>query len=294
MFAGEEYSMEKDILAVLERKQGTFSKGQLRIARYIMENADKASYMTASKLGQKTGVSESTVVRFALELGYSGYPEMRKALQETIRSRLTSLQRMEVARTVIGTRDPLTAILNSDMENILLTQSAVSRDVFEHAVETILRARNIYILGARTSSALAVFMGFYLGLILGNVRVLNENREGEIMEQMLRIGSDDLFIGISYPRYSRRTVQAVRFAKDRGAAVLALTDSDTSPIAVRSDICLLARSDMVSFVDSLVAPLSLINALIVAVSERKSGVAETFEELEKVWNEYDVYEKSDD
>ena len=286
--------MEKDILAVLERKQGTFSKGQLRIARYIMENADKASYMTASKLGQKTGVSESTVVRFALELGYSGYPEMRKALQETIRSRLTSLQRMEVARTVIGTRDPLTAILNSDMENILLTQSAVSRDVFEHAVETILRAKNIYILGARTSSALAVFMGFYLGLILGNVRVLNENREGEIMEQMLRIGPDDLFIGISYPRYSRRTVQAVRFAKDRGAAVLALTDSDTSPIAVRSDICLLARSDMVSFVDSLVAPLSLINALIVAVSERKSGVAETFEELEKVWNEYDVYEKSDD
>ena len=286
--------MEKDILAVLERKQGTFSKGQLRIARYIMENADKASYMTASKLGQKTGVSESTVVRFALELGYAGYPEMRKALQETIRSRLTSLQRMEVARTVIGTRDPLTAILNSDMENILLTQSAVSRDVFEHAVETILRARSIYILGARTSSALAVFMGFYLGLILGNVRVLNENREGEIMEQMLRIGSDDLFIGISYPRYSRRTVQAVRFAKDRGAAVLALTDSDTSPIAVRSDICLLARSDMVSFVDSLVAPLSLINALIVAVSERKSGVAETFEELEKVWNEYDVYEKSDD
>ena len=286
--------MEKDILAVLDRKQGTFSKGQLRIARYIMENADKASYMTASKLGQKTGVSESTVVRFALELGYAGYPEMRKALQETIRSRLTSLQRMEVARTVIGTRDPLTAILNSDMENILLTQSAVSRDVFEHAVETILRAKNIYILGARTSSALAVFMGFYLGLILGNVRVLNENREGEIMEQMLRIGPDDLFIGISYPRYSRRTVQAVRFAKDRGAAVLALTDSDTSPIAVRSDICLLARSDMVSFVDSLVAPLSLINALIVAVSERKSGVAETFEELEKVWNEYDVYEKSDD
>ena len=286
--------MEKDILAVLERKQGTFSKGQLRIARYIMENADKASYMTASKLGQKTGVSESTVVRFALELGYAGYPEMRKALQETIRSRLTSLQRMEVARTVIGTRDPLTAILNSDMENILLTQSAVSRDVFEQAVETILRSKNIYILGARTSSALAVFMGFYLGLILGNVRVLNENREGEIMEQMLRIGPDDLFIGISYPRYSRRTVQAVRFAKDRGAAVLALTDSNTSPIAVRSDICLLARSDMVSFVDSLVAPLSLINALIVAVSERKPGVSETFEELEKVWNEYDVYEKSDD
>ena len=204
--------MEKDILAVLERKQRSFSKGQLRIARYIMENADKASYMTASKLGQKTGVSESTVVRFALELGYAGYPEMRKALQETIRSRLTSLQRMEVARTVIGTRDPLTAILNSDMENILLTQSALSRDIFEHAVETILQAKSIYILGARTSSALAVFMGFYLGLILGNVRVLNENREGEIMEQMLRIGSDDLFIGISYPRYSSRTIKAMRFA----------------------------------------------------------------------------------
>ena len=286
--------MEKDILAVLERKQGSFSKGQLRIARYIMENADKASYMTASKLGQKAGVSESTVVRFALELGYEGYPEMRKALQEVIRSRLTSVQRMEVARSVIGARDPLTAILNSDMENILLTQSSISRPVFEQAVEKILQARTIYILGARTSSALATFMGFYFGLIFEDVRVLNENREGEIIEQMLRIGPEDLFIGISYPRYSRRTVKAVRFAKDRGAGVLALTDSDSSPIAVRADICLLARSDMVSFVDSLVAPLSLINALIVAVSEHKPGVAATFAELENVWNEYDVYEKSDD
>ena len=286
--------MDKDILAVLEHKQGGFSKGQLRIARYITENADKASYMTAARLGQKAGVSESTVVRFALELGYEGYPEMRKALQEVIRSRLTSVQRMEVARTVIGARDPLAAILNSDMENILLTQSAISREVFDRAVEKILSARTIYIFGARTSSALATFMGFYFGLIFESVRVLNENREGEIIEQMLRIGPEDLFIGISYPRYSRRTVKAVRFAKDRGASVLAMTDSDTSPIAVRADICLLARSDMVSFVDSLVAPLSLINALIVAVSERKPGVADTFAELETVWNEYDVYEKTDD
>ena len=286
--------MEKDILAVLERRQDGFSKGQLRIARYITENADKASYMTAARLGQKAGVSESTVVRFALELGYEGYPEMRKALQEVIRSRLTSVQRMEVARSVIGARDPLAAILNSDMENILLTQSAISREVFDRAVESILRARTIYIFGARTSSALATFMGFYFGLIFENVRVLNENREGEVIEQMLRIGPQDLFIGVSYPRYSRHTVKAVRFAKDRGASVLAMTDSETSPIAVHADICLLARSDMVSFVDSLVAPLRLINALIVAVSERKQGVAETFAELENVWNEYDVYEKTDD
>ena len=286
--------MEKDIIASLEQKKSGFSKGQLRIARYIIENADKAAFMTASKLGQKVGVSESTVVRFALELGYDGYPEMRKALQEMIRNRLTSVQRIEVAKTVIGTRDPLTAILNSDMENILLTQSSMDRERFDAAVDAILKAERIYILGTRTSAALSMFMGFYFNLLFENVKVLYENTAGEIFEQLLRIGPNDVFIGISFPRYSKRTVKAVRFAKDRGATILALTDSDTSPIAKTADICLLARSDMVSFVDSLVAPLSLINALIVAVSERKPGVAGIFSELEQVWKEYDVYEKSED
>ncbi len=286
--------MEKDIISLIEAKRRSFSKGQNRIARYITENADKAAFLTASKLGQKTNVSESTVVRFALELGFDGYPEMRRALQEMIRNRLTSVQRIEVARTVIGDRDTLAAILNSDMENITRTQNEVDRGCFEAAVEALLKAKTIYILGTRTSSALSTFMGFYFNLIFGNVKVLYENTTGEIFEQMLRIGSGDVFVGISYPRYSRRTVDAVHFARERGATVLALTDAETSPIAQGADICLLARSDMVSFVDSLVAPLSLINALIVAVSERKPGVADTFAELETVWNEYGVYEKNED
>lgn len=284
--------MEKDIISIMQEKQRSFSKGQTRIARYVTENADKAAFMTASKLGQKVGVSESTVVRFALELGFEGYPEMRKALQEMIRNRLTSVQRIEVAKTVIGERDTLAAILNSDMDNILRTQNALERKDFDAAVEALLDARHIYILGTRTSAALSMFMGFYFNLLFENVKVLYENTAGEIFEQILRIGPGDVFVGISYPRYSRRTVKAVRFARERGATVLALTDAQTSPIAEMADITLLARSDMVSFVDSLVAPLSLINALIVAVSDRKPGVEGTFNELEKVWNDYEVYEKN--
>ncbi len=285
---------EKDILLLIRERKKGFSKGQNRIAGYVTENAEKAAFMTAAKLGQKVGVSESTVVRFALELGFEGYPEMRKALQEMIRNRLTSVQRIEVAKTVIGGRDTLAAILNSDMENILRTQSELDRGRFEAAVEALLEAGHIYILGTRTSAALSMFMGFYFNLLFENVRVLYENTAGEIFEQLMRIGPGDVFVGISYPRYSKRTVKAVRFAKERGATVLALTDSAASPIADGADICLLARSDMVSFVDSLVAPLSLINALIVAVSERKPGVACTFTELEKVWNEYDVYASNAD
>lgn len=286
--------MDKDIISTIETMRHGFSKGQNRIARYILENTDKAAFMTAAKLGQKADVSESTVVRFALELGYEGYPEMRKALQEMIRNRLTSVQRIEVAKTVIGSRDTLAAILNSDTDNILRTQNELDRDQFEAAVDSLLSAKHIYILGTRTSAALSMFMGFYFNLLFENVHVLYENTTGEIFEQILRIGPGDVFVGISYPRYSKRTVSAVRFARERGATVLALTDADTSPIAELSDICLLARSDMVSFVDSLVAPLSLINALIVAVSERKPGVAGIFSDLEKVWNDYGVYEKNTD
>ena len=286
--------MEKDIISIIQEKQRGFSKGQNRIARYITENADKAAFMTAAKLGQKVNVSESTVVRFALELGFEGYPEMRKALQEMIRNRLTSVQRIEVAKTVIGGRDTLSAILNSDMENILRTQTDLDRKCFDAAVEALLHARHIYILGTRTSAALSMFMGFYFNMLFENVKVLYENTAGEVFEQIMRIGPGDVFVGISYPRYSKRTVKAVRFAKERGATVLAMTDAETSPIAAAADICLLARSDMVSFVDSLVAPLSLINALIVAVSDQKPGVAATFMELEEVWNEYDVYEKNPD
>ena len=286
--------MEKDVISIIQEKRTGFSKGQNRIARYITENADKAAFMTASKLGQKADVSESTVVRFALELGFEGYPEMRKALQEMIRNRLTSVQRIEVAKTVIGGRDTLSAILNSDMENILRTQNSLDRARFDEAVEALLRAKKIYILGTRTSASLSTFMGFYFNLLFENVRVLAENTAGEIYEQLMRIGPEDVFVGISYPRYSKRTATAVRFAKERGALVLALTDAAASPIAEVADICLLARSDMVSFVDSLVAPLSLINALIVEVSKRKPGVSGTFSELEEIWNKYEVYEKNSD
>ncbi len=286
--------MGKDIVALIEQKRGGFSKGQLRIAKFITENSEKAAFMTASRLGQKAGVSESTVVRFASELGFEGYPEMRRALQEMIRSRLTSLQRIEVAKTIIGGRDTLTAILNSDMEKIMLTLGSVDRAQFDEAVSRILAARNIYILGTRTSSALSLFMSYYFNLLFENVRTLNENSTIEIFEQILRIRPEDALIGISFPRYSRRTVNAVHYARDRGASVIAITDSENSPIARLADVRLIARSDMVSFVDSLVAPLSLINALIVAVANQaQDRLPATFEELERVWDTYGVYEKSE-
>ncbi len=204
--------MGRDILSIIEQTRSSFSKGQLRIARFISENSEKAAFMTASKLGQKVGVSESTVVRFASDLGFDGYPEMRKALQEMIRNRLTSLQRIEVSKSIIGTKDSLTAILNSDIEKIMLTLSTVDRKQFEKAVSMILNAKNIYILGTRTSSALAVFMSYYFNLLFENVRVLTESSTSEIFEQILRIRTDDVLIGISFPRYSRRTVNTVSYA----------------------------------------------------------------------------------
>ncbi len=286
--------MSRDIVSLIEQKRSGFSKGQLRIAKFITENSEKAAFMTASKLGQKVGVSESTVVRFASDLGFDGYPEMRKALQEMIRNRLTSLQRIEVAKSTIGTKDTLTAIFNADMEKIMLTLNTVDRRMFDNAVSKILMAGNIYILGTRTSSALSMFMSYYFNLLFENVRVLNENPTSEVFEQILRIKPEDVLIGISFPRYSKRTVNTVRYARDRGASVIAITDSENSPIAKLADIPLIAKSDMISFVDSLVAPLSLISALIVAVgNETQERLADTFGELERVWDTYGVYDKSE-
>ena len=287
--------LDKDILSVIEMKRAEFSKGQLRIARYLEENFDKAAFMTAARLGKTAGVSESTVVRFASELGFDGYPEMRRALQEMIRNRLTSVQRIEVARNVMGTGETLSTILHSDMEKIHMTLGGVDREQFHQAVKKILSARQIYVIGTRTAAALAVFMGFYFNLLFQNVKVLYESSASEIFEQILRISPEDVVIGISFPRYSRRTVKAVRFARDQGATVIGLTDVATSPIARVADINLFAKSDMVSFVDSLVAPLSLINALIVAVgNETQEKLSDTFEKLERVWEEYEVYEKVED
>lgn len=284
--------MTKDILAVIQNNLSTFSKGQKLIANFILSSYDKAAFMTASKLGRTVNVSESTVVRFAAELGYDGYPSMQKALQEMIRNKLTSIQRIEVSNDRIGNQDILSMVMQSDIEKIRMTLDETDRASFDASVEAITNARRIYILGVRSSSALAAFLGFYFNLIFENIVQVNTSSASEIFEQLLRVGKNDVVIGISFPRYSRRTVKAMRFARDREATVVAITDSQASPLSEIATHTLLAKSDMASFVDSLVAPLSLINALIVAVGRRKNeDLSNTFETLEKIWVEYEVYEK---
>ena len=284
--------MTRDILSVIQNSMPTFSKGQRLIARFILESYDKAAFMTASKLGKTVNVSESTVVRFAAELGYDGYPSMQKALQEMIRNKLTSIQRIEVANDRIGNQDILSMVMQSDIEKIRMTLEETDRASFRQAVDAILSAHRIYILGVRSAAALADFLGFYFNLIFDNIVLVHTTSASEIFEQLLRVGPEDVVIGISFPRYSSRTVKAMRFAKDRGANVIALTDSEASPLAEASTETLLAKSDMASFVDSLVAPLSLVNALIVAVGRRRNeDVEQIFADLEQIWSEYGVYEQ---
>ena len=284
--------MSKDILSLIQGSMPTFSKGQKLIANFILESYDKAAFMTASKLGKTVNVSESTVVRFAAELGYDGYPAMQKALQEMIRNKLTSIQRIEVSNDRIGDQDILSMVMQSDVEKIRMTLEEASRPDFYSAVNAIVSAKRIYILGIRSSSAIASFLGFYFNLIFENVVMIHSNSVSEVFEQILRIGPGDVIIGISFPRYSRRTVKAMQYARSRGATVVAITDSQVSPLAPISNHTLMAKSDMASFVDSLVAPLSLVNALIVAVGRRKNeDLSATFEALEKIWDEYEVYEK---
>ena len=286
--------MEYDLLSVLARGSSKFSKGQRVIAKYILNNYDKAAFMTAGKLGRIVGVSESTVVRFAAELGYDGYPSMRKALQEMIRNRLTSVQRIEVAKSMIDDTDLVKSIIGSDMQNLQATLELLEHDSFNKLVDSIVEAKNIYIVGMRTSTSLATVLGLYLNLLRDNVNVVHDTAASEIYEQIIRISTGDLFIGISFPRYSSHTVDAMQFAKKMGAKTAAITDSSASPLNGIADVCLHAKSDMVSFLDSLVAPMSLINAIIVAVGIRnKERVSETFERLEKIWSEHDVYEPAE-
>ena len=286
--------MENDLLSVLARGSTKFSKGQRVIAKYILNNYDKAAFMTAGKLGRIVGVSESTVVRFAAELGYDGYPSMRKALQEMIRNRLTSVQRIEVAKSMIDDTDLVKSIIGSDMQNLQATLELLEHDSFNKLVDSIVEAKSIYIVGMRTSTSLATFLGLYLNLLRNNVNVVHDTAASEIYEQIIRISAGDLFIGISFPRYSSHTVDAMQFAKKMGAKTAAITDSSASPLNGIADVCLHAKSDMVSFLDSLVAPMSLINAIIVAVGIRnKERVSETFERLEKIWSEHDVYEPAE-
>ena len=284
-----------DLITKIQSELPGFSKGQKQIARFILEHYDKAAVMTASRLGVTVGVSESTVVRFATELGYDGYPHLQRALQEMIRNKLTSVQRMEVAGDRMGGRDVLQTVLHADTDMIRVTLDEIDRDAFQGAVDALMGAKRIYILGVRSSSALASFLGFYFNLLFENVTLVHTNSVSEIFEQVLRVGPGDVLFGISFPRYSKRTLSAMKYARDRGARVIALTDSQLSPLARVADHVLLARSDMASFVDSLVAPLSVVNALIVAVGmSRRDEIEQTFNKLERIWEEYDVYEKPED
>ena len=282
--------MSMDILSVIQSNMGTFSKGQKLIANFILESYDKAAFMTASRLGKTVKVSESTVVRFAAELGYDGYPAMQKALQEMIRSKLTSIQRIEVSNNRIGDHDILSMVMQSDIEKIHMTMEETDREEFCQAVDAIVSARHIYILGVRSASALASFLGFYLNLILDQVHCIQTNNISEIFEQMIHIGPEDVIIGISFPRYSMRTLKAIEFANNRNAKVITLTDSIHSPMNLYSSCNLIAKSDMAAIVDSLVAPLSVINALLVALCMKKQDqVVKRLTDLEQIWDEYQVY-----
>ncbi len=287
--------MNKDLFSLIGEKLPSFSKGHKLIANYILAHYDKAAFMTAQKLGKTVGVSESTVVRFASMLGYDGYPALQKALQEMMRSRLTAVQRIEVTSDQMNGEDVLERVLNQDIDRIRRTLEETSKEDFKSAVDRITAANTIYIVGTRSSASIAAFLGYYLSLIFPRVKLVPSTTTSELFERIMHIDERDLMIGISFPRYSKQTVKALDFAKHNGAKVVAITDSASSPIAKYADSLLLARSDMASFVDSLVAPLSLINALIVAVSiKNRDKVSETFERLEQVWDEYDVYTKSGD
>lgn len=283
------------LLTRIDVHMNSFSKGQKRIALYIEEHYDKAAFMTASKLGETVGVSESTVVRFATELGYDGYPKLQKAMQEMIRNKLTSVQRIEVTSNRIGDDSVLDNVLNQDIEKIRRTLDETSREDFNRAVDCICNAGRIYIFGVRSTASIANFLAYYFELIFDNVRVVDTASSTSAFEQIFRITEKDVMIGISFPRYSSMAVEVMDFARSRGAHAIAITDSMASPLVHTADSILIARSDMASIVDSLVAPLSLINALIVAtVLKKKDEVSNTFSELELVWNRDGIYANQDE
>ena len=287
--------MKTDILKFIEENASGFSKSQKQIATYIKEHYDKAAYMTAAKLGHEVGVSESTVVRFVMELGFEGYPTFQKSLRELIRAKLTAVQRVEVTNNLIGEGDVLEKVLYSDIDKIKRTVEGIDRESFADAVKHITTAKNIYIVGMRASSYLAGFLNYSLRMIFDNVRLIQTTSGSETFEQMMSIGEDDVVIAVSFPRYSRSVIRCVGYAKKAGADVIALTDSISSPLAEKADQLLVAQSDMASFADSLVAPMSVINALIVAVSRESHEILSArLHRLEEVWDEYNVYDKNND
>lgn len=282
--------MTKQLLSKIEGCYSSMSKGHKRITDYITENYDKAAFMTAAKLGDAVGVSESTVVRFASSSAFR-LSSASEDLQEVVKSRLTSVQRMEAA----GGEDMLEHAFSSDIDTIKATRESISREAFNASVEAINRAKHIYVLGVRSAASLASFAAFYLNFVYDSVTLIEPAGTGEAFDQAFRINKDDVCIAISFPRYSKQTINMLRFISDRGATVISVTDSENSPIAQFATHLLLARSSMVSFVDSLVAPLSLINALIAAAASEKSGeVYSNLSSLENIWDEYQIYQTHED
>lgn len=283
--------MDDNLISRMAQCAPRFSKGQRRIAQYIREHYETAAFMTAYKLGETVGVSESTVVRFAAELGFEGYPQLQKAMQKLTRSRLTSVQRVEVARERMTDDEVADAVMSCDIQNIRQTLTELPRKRFREAVDALVSARRVYIFGAGSCRALANFLAYYLNLLLPGVKLISASGEADILEEIIRIGEQDAMIGISFPRYSARSAKTLHFAKSRRAKVIAITDSAVSPIAKLADCCLLAHSDMATIVDSLVAPLSIINALLVAVSlKRMKENHDMLSELEGLWQTYQVYQ----
>lgn len=282
-----------DLVALINEKYHSMSKGHKQIAEYILSHYDKAAYMTAIKLGDSAGVSESTIVRFAMALGFEGYPELQRALQDMVRNRLTTIQRMDMT-SELSQSMLLRSVLKADLNNMRLTIDEINTDIYEEIVDEVYAAKTVYIMGVRSSAPLAQFLGYYLSFILDNVRVVTSGTN-DILEQVIHIGEEDALICISFPRYSRKIIEALKFARKRNTSIISITDSYKSPLIKYSKLSLTATSDIASFVDSLVAPMSLINALIVSIGIRKKQeAAEHFMELEKIWDEYDVYIEKDD
>ena len=287
--------MNENVLQTIRAGMDTFSKGQKRIAAFILDNYDRAAFMTAARLGETASVSESTVVRFAAQLGYDGYPEMQKALQELIRGKLTSIQRIQVSRDQMSGADILGSVMQRDMNSIHTAIEQLDRAAFDRVVDRLLTASHIYLMGVRSSAFLAGYLNFYLHLMFKNVTLVQNAAAGEIFEQLSQIGPGDVLVGISFPRYSQMAIHAVEYARDRGADVVAITDSQMSPLYRMATVSLLVRSDMISFVDSMAAPLSLLNALILAVGQqRRDDLSATLADMEQVWSRYSIFGKDDE
>ena len=287
--------MNNLLTARIQNKMTSFSKGQRLIAKYILEHYDKVAFMTAARLGATVGVSESTVVRFATEIGYSGYPALQQAMQEMIRSKMTSVQRLERTSTTIPMDRLLDEVLDQDIDILKRTKENVDREAFYRAADALVNAKKVYVLGAGSSLALATFMAHYLRLVFETVHLVEATSEATILQQMVHVGEGDAVIAISFPRYSKKAVKTMKYASSQKATTVAITDSPLSPLAQYASHVLLARSDMVSFVDSLVGPLSILNALIVTVAiKKKNEVADTLRKIEEIWDEYGVYEKVDE